>query len=133
MTPEEERAALVSFLQDRFADDEADAEEAAGIDGGSEYGDREWCPDWLHGGIRHLVRNCDIECLTHEDSVHLCGRPHRYAGKHVARHDPARVLAECRAKRRLVEELGAFRRGAALRLLAMPYADHPDYRQEWKP
>lgn len=22
---------------------------------------------------------------------------------------------------------------AALQLLALPYADHPDYRQEWKP
>lgn len=58
--------------------------------------------------------------------------------------DPARVLAECEARRRIVE---AFERAeangvdsemgyglvVALELLALPYADHPDYREEWKP
>jgi hypothetical protein len=53
--------------------------------------------------------------------------------------DPARVLAECQAKRRAV---GVVRRSfglaqetmAALVLssLAAVYADHPDYRQEWR-
>jgi hypothetical protein len=53
-----------------------------------------------------------------------------------------RVLAECEAKRRIVEycpsasEEGdtwdtAFWR--VLQILALPYADHPDYREEWKP
>lgn len=67
---------------------------------------------------------------------------------------PARVLAECEAKRRIVEQaswtgpkdslrdrlLGpaadeAYRQGimTALRLLSVPYADHPDYLPEWKP
>jgi hypothetical protein len=78
---------------------------------------------------------------------------------HVARHDPARVLAECTAKRRLVMAcrdsrpdlhfLGARPNGLAdfpltpadqhqlaaltLALLALPYADHHDYRPEWRP
>lgn len=65
--------------------------------------------------------------------------------------DPARVLAECDAKRRIValhsyEWMGpddAAEKGCecdyeawpcpTLRLLALPYADHEDYRQEWKP
>lgn len=58
----------------------------------------------------------------------------------------ARVLAECEAKRRIVEE---HRPGSdvcdahdasfktvdcdTLLFLALPYADHPDHRQEWKP
>lgn len=65
---------------------------------------------------------------------------------HIARHDPARVLAECEAKRRIVEchsltqlESGKTILGYrtaledAIRALALPYADHPDYRDEWKP
>ena len=76
-----------------------------------------------------------------------------------------RVLAECEAKRRIVEEYGELRStvmayrsprwqdamneqdkqerskaGARhavaerfLRILALPYADHQDYRDEWRP
>jgi hypothetical protein len=87
------------------------------------------------------------------------GPPHDRAAEHVARHDPARMLAECTAKRRLVlacrdirpdlKFLGARPHGLAdfplspsdqhqlaavtLSLLALPYADHPEYRQEWRP
>jgi len=59
--------------------------------------------------------------------------------------DPAFVLAECAAKRRIVElhsdlDSGGYCRvddDAApcptLRALALPHVDHPDYRDEWKP
>jgi hypothetical protein len=68
--------------------------------------------------------------------------------------DPARVLAECEAKRRIVElhdrghecsqydhhgEVDSctyahdFDDCSTLRLLALPYASHPDYQTEWKP
>jgi hypothetical protein len=79
--------------------------------------------------------------------------------EHVSRHDPARILAECAAKRRLVLAcrdsradqtfLGARPPGLAdftltptdqhqlaaltMALLALPYADHPEYRPEWRP
>jgi len=65
---------------------------------------------------------------------------------HAARWSPARVLAEVEAKRRLVERhefaLSArvdARPGVAevlsgvVRLLALPYADHPDYDEAWRP
>jgi hypothetical protein len=57
----------------------------------------------------------------------------------------ARVLAECEAKRRIVEEFaaltpipydiaegiyGAMRH--CVQVLALPYADHPDFREEWR-
>jgi hypothetical protein len=87
------------------------------------------------------------------------GPPHDQAAEHAARHDPARILAECAAKRRLVlacrdirpdlRFLGARPRGLAdfplspsdqhqlaavtLAVLALPYADHSEYRQEWRP
>lgn len=71
----------------------------------------------------------------------------RSDAEHIARHDPARVLAECAAKRAIVEQwndpasFGPFSDAVgvgiaegidtALRALAAVYTDHPDYRQEW--
>ncbi len=64
---------------------------------------------------------------------------------HFARHDPARVLAECDAKRRIIErwvhqaeihlqvDLEQTHGWWTLCLLALPYADHPHYRPEWRP
>ena len=45
-------------------------------------------------------------------------------------YDPARVLREVEVKREIVKLHGIVH---TLRLLAMPYADHPDYQQEWEP
>lgn len=57
--------------------------------------------------------------------------------RHIARWDPSRVLAECEAKRRIVsmgsEWLDEDSGGELLKLLALPYAYHPDYQQEWRP
>lgn len=79
--------------------------------------------------------------------------------EHVARHDPARVLAECSTKRGIVLAcrearpdlafLGTRPHGMAdfplaprdqhqlaaltLALLALPYSGHHDYRPEWRP
>ena len=48
--------------------------------------------------------------------------------------DPAHILAECAAKRRIVNPVWWSEAGGqVLELLALPYADHPDYRAEWKP
>jgi hypothetical protein len=83
----------------------------------------------------------------------------RPAVEHIARHDPGRILAECTAKRRIVLAcreaapdltfLGRRPAGMAdfplsphghhelaaltLALLALPYAAHHDYREEWRP
>lgn len=65
------------------------------------------------------------------------------ATEHMQRWSPARVLAECEAKRQVVEsaDLGIQYGGRegqdlgwyVLKLHALPHADHPDYREEWKP
>jgi len=55
---------------------------------------------------------------------------------HIVRHDPARVLAEVAAKRAvidLLEELNELGLYEAVQFLALPYADRPGYREEWKP
>lgn len=66
---------------------------------------------------------------------------------HIVLHDPASVLRDIEAKRRLLEQFelrGNSVRATVkpatggvwddlLRILALPYADHPDYRAEWKP
>lgn len=67
---------------------------------------------------------------------------------HATRYDPARVLAECEAKRRIVSrcdliirgrDVGMFGEGQRqdasdnLRALAAVYADHPDYDAAWAP
>lgn len=74
---------------------------------------------------------------------------------HIARHDPARVLAEVEAKRRIVDGYEDALRVAvvtapagplddmvkytgtalmfAVQCLAAPYADRPGYQPEWRP
>lgn len=59
--------------------------------------------------------------------------------EHISRHCPARVLAECEAKRRIVEQLQRNVHGAPqgwidriLEHLAVVYVDHPDYREAWR-
>jgi len=44
-------------------------------------------------------------------------------------HQRSRVLAECAAKRAIIEDY----RPLALRHLAAVYSDHPDYQPEWRP
>jgi hypothetical protein len=60
---------------------------------------------------------------------------------HARSHDPARVLREVEAKRRIVKRIAAEIRAVGpslastwvLHALAMPYADHPDYDPTWSP
>lgn len=61
--------------------------------------------------------------------------------RHIARYDPARVLAEADVKHGVLRALEvAIERGRdtkdlihAVRLMAKVYSDHPDYQQEWRP
>lgn len=65
--------------------------------------------------------------------------------QHIARHDPARTLREVETKRAIVDHIGREldatdtpwwyddKLTPILGALALPYADHPDYRPEWRP
>lgn len=71
----------------------------------------------------------------------------RNEDEHVARWCPARVLREVEAKRRIIDQCEDSIRvedeadcgdrveawSLAVRLLALPYADQPGYREEWRP
>jgi hypothetical protein len=51
---------------------------------------------------------------------------------------PSHVLAECEAKRQIIDwtqgwRIVPFTGDSLLRCLALPYADHPDFRPEWRP
>ena len=132
---------LVEFLLARIAEDETDARNVL-----RSYASHEahWsCPstgvvDLGDPGIEGLL-------VTGDGPV----------AYHIERWDPARVLAECEAKRRLVEEYqagltetdGSERLGYpfdpilsmrmkdarhVLRVIAAVYADHPDYDGSWR-
>lgn len=64
--------------------------------------------------------------------------------------EPSRMLAECEAKRRIVQEVESLREqrvatpgssslilnyslDRVLRFIALPYVGHPDYDEEWRP
>lgn len=79
------------------------------------------------------------------------GSPSTEQAAHIARHDPARVLTEVKAKRVIVDRYAevqemdredaepefAYGRavglGEAVRLLALPYAEHAEYQESWRP
>jgi hypothetical protein len=74
--------------------------------------------------------------------------PSHHDAEHIARWDPARVLAEVDAKRRIMAHIGMVALSPwqiklpegyledldrILRFLALPYADREGYRDEWRP
>jgi hypothetical protein len=103
----------------------------------------------------------DGDAVTSDDGTTLVAECQmRSDAEHIVRWDPARVLAECDAKRRILAEhepgidLGeaycitctptSDSTGApmvygnewpcrTMRALTLPYADHPDYDEAWRP
>lgn len=113
---------LADFLLARIAEDEAVAREAAGVP---------WEVIHWPNGSQVLVASAAIrdEKWRVGHLGHVATVEHRHDVAHIARWDPARVLAECESKRRIVKETGWV---TVMSLLAAPYASHPDYREEWK-
>lgn len=113
---------LTAFVLDRLAEDTKAAAAASGDLG------REWTGDGgnVYSGHPTMVV---ADCLDAAPA------------SHIARHDPARVMADIEAKRRIVEAYLYLANDAdmrvhawtfAIRCLALPYAAHPDYRPEWE-
>ena len=135
---------LTEFLEQEISKDEEVARTAAGWDRSG----RERVPGvWIRSGVNSVESVRGL--VVYGDGP----APNDAEAEHVARFDPARVLAECQVKRAIVED--AQRSQASLesqrlpatdavnghviaqrrvvRWLALPYADHPDYQQEWRP
>lgn len=121
---------LVAFLRARLDEDERVAREALSDTGG---------PVWSDGGQYGESVNVDETggpVAVGAWTGYLGDGP-RY---HIARHDPARVLAEVAAHRAWVDWIdGELADDAAQQMpwdlacaLAAVYASHPDYREEWR-
>jgi hypothetical protein len=152
-------ADLAEFLIARIAEDEAWARAAANNNGATWYmhdgslnggyvtGDNEMGNPRAYRGDTELWDTESGYLVMHADTAVF-----------VARNDPGRMLAECEAKRRIVDQYRDAKHWnaaewdngydddgreysdaiaetweTATRLLALPYADHPDYREEWRP
>jgi hypothetical protein len=128
---------LIAFLRARLAEDEATARAVAWDGSGNS----------LSWG---LAASATVEVGNDEFNT-----DDRTVANHIVNHDPARVLREVEAKRRILTDVVSemdsmtdqihLEWGAGpldpttreslilLRLLALPYADHPDFRDEWRP
>jgi len=140
---------LTEFLKARLDEDEQAARKAAEI-----CGCHPIAPAWSFHDERTDGRIL-IADNPHPETRHKLGRrwngtyQELFAAEHIARWDPARVLAEVEAKRRIIREYEAAAAyydqhpdapaGEAhglyttLKALALPYADHPDYHKDWRP
>ncbi|MFI9824435.1 DUF6221 family protein [Streptomyces sp. NPDC052013] len=64
-----------------------------------------------------------------------------FMAEHIVRHDPARVLREVEAKRRILTAYENYDQDApeldvpysVIQLLALPYEGRPGYREQWRP
>lgn len=103
-------------------------------------------PEWSRE-VNSAMWQCDDEA----DGCPEVAREWIAEARHIARHDPARVLREVAAKRAIMKRyvratevppsVAGYIRGQdsgyaeacldALRDLATAWADHPDYRTEW--
>jgi hypothetical protein len=134
---------LTEFLLSRIAEDECDARDATP-------GPWRWLTVDEQGqamGQRNIRADGDIPVM-----VGLIDFP--IDQRHIARHDPARVLAECEAKRAAIkaawgdhlqiEGEWGYGKGSdqleaendqpdVVKYLAAVYSDHPDYDEAWRP
>lgn len=141
---------LAAFLQARLDEDEQTARQSA-AEGGEHWRYEQWAErdgDSIRPDQILSVGNRVVNVQRLEGGTLRPGE-----AEHVARHDPARVLADVAAKRRILGEaldkadggheyyppddiVNDIRERAfklVLEALALPYSDHPDYRDEWRP
>ena len=120
---------ITEFLLARIAEDEAEAQR--------------WAPDtskWPDSDGEWSVRKTTARWQVNGGTSGHIASGSEAAVRFIASHDPARVLLDCEAKRRIMSFMDEVRLYGApsvaldiLRALALPYADHPDYGlAEWR-
>lgn len=116
---------IIEFLRSRLDEDETAALRATppGV----------WMVEPDGTGAWTVVDEDAGETVT-RDAAH-------YTAHHIAHHSPDRALREVAAKRQLLRWVMNWPMRPAppssvdgvLEMLALPYSDHPDYREEWTP
>lgn len=111
---------LTDFLLARIAEDELIAREAGPM-------------PWIYATNEESVLDFEAHRVTPL-------RTERANNAHVYRWNPGRALAECEAKRRWIEHVLhesesrlTDEQRFSLRAMALPYAHHRGYREEWRP
>ena len=131
---------LIAFVRARLYEDEAAAKVAANVAG----------PEWTwKTGVDDFDEVTDY--VMSKGGAHLIDTMGGVESEapHVARHDPARVLREVKAKRAILAAYAPVAKndgrgepeyafgwadglGMAVRALAAIWDGHPDFRPEWK-
>lgn len=110
---------LAAFIAARLGEDEAAAREA------------------YYEGQRWLTEEEGVYRWPNDELVHTADR--KADARHIARHDPARVLRRVEWTRHALNTIAALAElspsfaHCLLCELAAEWSDHPDYRAEWKP
>lgn len=139
---------LTAFLSARLDEDEAAAKAAASVAG----------PDWHHDNFSEFGSRPTTKIFSAAGSplVDMLHYDDEEMAPFIVRHDPARVLREVEAGRRILATYAAFQQRAAaqseagdmvglgtwaatrmvheiIKIRAAVWSGHPDYRQEWAP
>lgn len=125
---------MLAFWQSRLDEDERTAEGARhGLSG-------EWTTDGSYPvSVANAPEYADVftEAVVFDE-----GSPSEEQAEHIAKQDPARTLRETQAARKRLAALSdAIEAGhdsydlasALLPYELLPYADHPDYQEGWRP
>jgi hypothetical protein len=130
---------LAAFLLARIAEDEQIARAASH--------ERRWI---------HIIEGYTDRVEREFEEGVICSAQSAEFASHIANWDPARVLIECEAKRRMIDpyvrtvaamdqvvrddelEYAIVRTGAesftfVAKLIGLAYAHHPEYHEEWRP
>lgn len=143
---------LIAFLRARLDEDEQAAQEALHADAVSP---GVWTTEHHNSSTHSEPNRCHIAEDRSGNYWSVAHEVYIPNAEHMACWDPARVLAEVEAKRQILDEVvpeidgmderinGEWGIGPIaeddyasvplLKLLGLPYAGHPDYRQEWRP
>lgn len=129
---------LAAWLLEQIAEDERIARLASGP--------KWWLETYLNLGATPAAVWSALP--PRDENLVAANGPNPHNLRHLAAWDPARVLAECAAKRRIVarhrnlSDVNCTACDASecldfpcptLRLLALPYADRPGYDEAWRP
>ena len=138
---------LATFLEQRWQEAEADA--LAASPGGWSFGSVESVAGGtLYDETRQIADVVYEQPEDHDGSIvrHLLSPEANANGAHIARNDPAHVLADIASKRAVLAFLEAVQDDMerlapsplnvvvldrAARMFAAPYADHADFQEAW--